>query len=138
MLVRDCMSTRIEKVAPDTPLAECARKMRDLDIGSLPVWEDGALAGIVTDRDICCRAVADGLDIGKTVARDVMSTEVASCFDDQDYEDAAHMMEGRHLRRLAVMDRENRMVGLLTVDDLARHSYILAGEVLRAAAPTAH
>ncbi|MDH3241625.1 MAG: CBS domain-containing protein [Alphaproteobacteria bacterium] len=138
MLVKECMSSKIETVAPDTPLQECARKMRDLDIGSLPVWEDGKLAGMVTDRDICCRAVADGRDIAATFAGDVMSRDVACCFDDHDYEDAAHMMEDKHLRRLAVMDRENRMVGILTVDDLARHSYILAGEVLRAVAPTAH
>ena len=138
MLVKECMSRTIETVSPDTPLQECAEKMRDLNVGSLPVWDDGKLAGMVTDRDICCRAVADGRDTAKTCARDVMSTDIACCFDDQDYEDAAHVMEDRHLRRLAVMDRENRMVGMLTVDDLARHSYILAGEVLRAVAPTAH
>lgn len=138
MLVKECMSAKIETVAPEAPLQECAQKMRDLDIGSLAVWEDGKLAGIVTDRDICCRAVAEGRDIAATFARDVMSEDVACCFDDYDYEVAAHLMESKHLRRLAVMDRENRMVGILTVDDLARHSHILAGEVVSAAAPAAH
>lgn len=138
MLVKECMSTRIETVTPETTLQECARKMRDLEIGSLPVWEDGKLAGMITDRDICCRAVAEGLDTVVTRVADVMTADVTCCVDEQDYEDAAHMMEDRQLRRLAVLDREGKMVGMLTVDDLARHSYILAGEVLRAAAPIAH
>lgn len=138
MLVKECMSTKIETVAPDLPIQECASKMRDLAIGSLAVCEDGKLIGMVTDRDICCRAVADGREIATTIARDIMSQDVASCFEDYSYEEAAHLMESKHLRRLAVMNRDNRMVGILSVDDVARHSQILAGEVVKAAAPAAH
>lgn len=138
MLVKDIMSTKVETVTPDTPVADCAKKMRDLGIGALPVWEDGTLSGMITDRDVCCRAVAEGRDLARTVARDIMSTDVASCFDDQDYENAAYRMEGRRLRRLAVIDHDSRVVGMLSVDDLARHSAIVAGEVLKAAAPAAH
>jgi len=138
MLVKECMSARIETVKPDTTIQDCAKTMRDLDIGLLPVWTDGKLAGMITDRDICIRAVADGRDLAKTCARDIMSKDVAWCFDDQSCADAALQMEGKHLRRLAVMNRDKKMVGVLSVDDLARHDFTLAGEVLKAAAPTAH
>jgi CBS domain-containing protein len=139
MLVKDAMSTKVETVAPDTTLQECARKMRRMDIGALPVWSDGSLVGMVTDRDICCRAVGDGRDPAIVTARDVMSKNIASCYDDEDCTDAARTMRAKHLHRLVVMDRKKKaMVGLLSVDDVARYSHDLAGEILEAAAPWPH
>jgi CBS domain-containing protein len=138
MLVKDTMSTHVESVAPDTTVQECARKMRQTDVGLLPVWEDGKLIGIVTDRDVCCRAVGEGRDPATMTAREIMTSETSSCFEDQDYADAARLMKAKHLRRLAVMNRKQEMVGLLSVDDLARYSHDLAGEVLEAAAPWPH
>ncbi len=138
MLVKELMSSKVETVNPDTSIKDCAAKIRDLDIGSLPVWDNGKLAGMITDRDICCRVVAEGRDLATTCARDIMTENVAWCFDDQNAEDAAHVMEEKHLRRLAVMSHDDKIVGMLTVDDLARASSGLAGEVLKAAAPTAH
>lgn len=135
MLVKEVMARSVQYVSPSATLQECARRMRDLHIGSLPVWENGKLAGMITDRDICCRAVAEGRDPAKTKARDIMSKDVTFCFDDQECDDAAHMMEERHIRRLAVLNRRRSMVGLLSVDDLARCSHALAGEVLEAAKP---
>ena len=138
MQVKQYMTSEVESVTPDAPIAECARKMRDANIGSLPVWEDGQLLGIVTDRDICCRAVANGLDPDETAARDVMSEDIARCYDDQDCTEAADIMEDKHIRRLAVMDRDEAIVGFLSVDDLARCSHDLAGEVLEAASSPVH
>lgn len=135
MLVKELMTTKVEYVNPDITLQECARRMRDLNIGSLPVWENGKLAGMITDRDICCRAVAEGRDPARTKVREIMTKDVAFCFDDQDCDAAAHMMEGKHIRRLAVLSRKRSMVGFLSVDDLARGSHQLAGEVLEAARP---
>jgi len=141
MKVKDAMSKHVEFVGPETKLGECARKMRQLDIGALPVRKNGKIVGIITDRDICCRAVGevgDGRDPTTLEAKEIMTGVVASCFDDDDCVDAAHLMMEKHLRRLAVMDRKHALVGVLSVDDIARYSHNLAGEILDAAAPEPH
>ncbi len=138
MLIKEIMSSSVESVEPGLSIAECARKMRDLDIGCLPVLNNGQLIGMITDRDICCRAVADERDVAKSAAEDIMTKDVTFCFDDQDCEDAAHLMEEKHLRRLVVLSREKATVGVLSVDNLACCSHDLAGGVLEAAAPSAH
>jgi len=136
MLVKEIMTSKVEFVGPALSIQDAARKMRDLNIGSLPVWENGQLLGMITDRDICCRAVAEGRDTVKTAVREIMSRDVSSCFSDDDVADAARLMEEKHIRRLAVVNRDRTMAGFLSVDDLAHHSYHLAGEVLDAARPT--
>ena len=118
MHVRDLMSRRVEWVNPVIPIREAARKMRDLGIGCLPVGEGGHLLGILTDRDIACRAVSDGRDADRTRVRDVMTKGVASCFEDQSLLDAAAIMRDRQVRRLPVLDRHGRVVGILSVHDL--------------------
>lgn len=139
MLVREFMSARTESVKPDTTLRDAAIKMRDLNVGALVVVEDGEAAGVVTDRDICCRAIADGRDPVKTRVRDIMSKDVTHCYIDEDISDAAHIMENRHIRRLLVLNRDKTMAGFLSVDDLARASHRLAGEVIEhARAARAH
>lgn len=138
MFVKEAMSTKVETVAPDTTIQECAQKMRDLNIGALPVWEDGQFIGMVTDRDICCQIVGDSRDPATIAAREIMSTDATYCWVDQDCSEAAHLMEDKHLRRLAVLNREREMVGFLSVDDLARFSHDLAGKVLEASAPARH
>ena len=138
MLVKEIMSKKVEWVHPDLSIQECAQKMRDLNVGTLPVQQDGQLIGVLTDRDICCRAVAEECDMEATTAREIMSKEITSCFDDQECSDAARLMEDKHIRRLAVLDKEKHMIGMLSVDDLARCSHDLAGEVLEAAAGTVH
>ncbi len=135
MLVKEIMTPKIESITPGLSLKEAAQKMRDLHIGSLAVWEDGGLVGIITDRDICCRAIANGLDPLRTTVRAIMTQQVAFCFGDDEIASAAHMMESRQLRRLAVLDHNKAMVGFLSVHDLARYSHHLAGEVLEAATP---
>lgn len=135
MLVKEIMSPKVETVGPDLSVQESARKMRELNVGSLPVWDNSKLIGMVTDRDISCRAVADGRDPAKTKVREIMTKNITTCFDDQDCADAAKLMEDKHIRRLAVLNRDKAMVGFLSVDDLARCSHELAGEVLEAARP---
>ncbi len=130
MLVKDVMTRQPEWIAPETTLLNAAKTMHDKDIGALLVGENDRIIGMVTDRDIACRGVAQDLSPAKTPVRKVMSEKIIWCFDDQAIEDAAHLMEGKKVRRLAVMNREKRMVGFLSVDDLAHQTHQLSGEVL--------
>lgn len=138
MLVRDIMTPRLESVMPSSSLRVAARKMRNLNLGSLPVAEDGRLIGMITDRDICCRGVANGHDPALTSVREIMSPEVLFCFSDDDVADAVRLMEDYHIRRLPVLYRNKALAGFLSVDDLARYSRQLAGEVLDRARPAQH
>jgi len=134
MLVKEAMRLGTEWVGPETKVKDMAVKMRDLAIGSLAVCNDGRLTGIVTDRDIALRCCADSKDPAKTNAKDIMTKDIAWCYSDQDIEDATHLMEERHIRRLPVLDRTEKLVGFLSVDDLSRKgSFNLAGEVIQAA-----
>ncbi len=130
MLVKEVMTPKAEWVAPGTTLLEAAKRMRDKDIGSLLVGEHDKIIGMVTDRDIACRGIARNLDPANTPVRKVMSERIFWCFDDQEIENAAHLMEKKKVRRLAVMNREKRMVGFLSVDDLAHRAHALSGAVL--------
>jgi CBS domain-containing protein len=136
MLVKEVMTPSMDSVDPGLSLQEAARKMRDINIGSLPVWEKGELLGMITDRDICCRAVAEGRDAARTTVREVMSRDATCCFSDDDIADAAQLMERKHIRRLAVLNHDRTMAGFLSVDDLAHYSHQLAGYVLDAARAT--
>jgi CBS domain-containing protein len=138
MLVKEIMTRKMEFVLPTASLREVARKMRSLNIGSLPVAENGKLIGMITDRDICCRGVADGLDPVLTEVREIMSRDVAFCFSYDTVNDAVRQMEQRHIRRLAVLNSDKTVAGLLSVDDLAHYSRQLAGEVLDSAEPVHH
>ena len=130
MLVKEVMTPKAEWIDPETTLLEAAKRMRDKDIGSLLVGEHDKIIGMVTDRDIACRGIAQDLDPANTTVREVMSERILWCFDDQEIENAAHLMENKKVRRLAVMNREKRMVGFLSVDDLAHRAHALSGEVL--------
>lgn len=138
MLVKEVMSTHLETIAPTTTVQECARKMDRSGIGVLPVWENEQPIGMVTDRDICCRVVAPGKDPAETPARDIMSKDSTYCFEDQDCAEAARLMKDKGVRRLTVLDRKQAMVGVFSVDDLARCSHDLAGDVLETIAPWPH
>ena len=129
IMTRDPVVTR-----PDATLREAARTMRELDSGVLPIGEDDRLLGILTDRDITVRATAEGKDPNSTAVREVMSSEVVSCFEDEDERDAAAKMEQHQLRRLVVLDRNERLVGIVSLGDLAVHTADdrIAGEVTEA------
>jgi CBS domain-containing protein len=130
MLVKEVMTAQAEWIGPETTVLDAALKMRDKDIGSLLVGEDDRIIGIVTDRDITCRGIAVDPNPAKMPVSKVMTKEIVWCFDDQTIEDAAHLMETKKVRRLAVMNREKRLVGFLSVDDLSHHGHGLSGEIL--------
>jgi len=138
MLVKEVMSTKVEAITPTTTIRECARKMEQLGVGALQVWQDGAAVGLVTDRDICFRVVGAGKDPATTPAREIMTKALTSCFEDQDCKEAARLMTNKGVRRLTVISRNQATVGILSVDDLARCSHDMAGEVLEAVAPWPH
>jgi CBS domain-containing protein len=133
MKLKDVMTPNVECVGPDATIREAARKMRDLDVGPLPICDNDRLAGMVTDRDLAVRAVAEGRDPNATCVRDVMTPEVVYCFEDQDVREAARVMEEKQLRRLLVLNRDKRLVGIVSLGDLAVDtSKRQAGEVLQA------
>ena len=123
MRVRDVMSRGVECIGPERTIQEAARKMRDMDVGPLPVCGDGErLIGMITDRDITVRAIAEGCDPKQTTVREVMSEGIRFCFEDDDIEAAARMMQDEQIRRLVVLDENKRLVGIVALGDLATQS----------------
>lgn len=120
MFVKEIMTPEAGCVGPEMCLQDLAGKMREMDVDCLPVMNGERLVGMITDRDITYRAVADGRDPTATTVRDVMSTEISSCFDDQHVGDAARIMAEKHVRRLLVLDHDEKMVGILALGDLSR------------------
>lgn len=133
MKVKDVMHTGVTFVEPTASLKEIAKRMRDDDVGVIPVRADGQLVGVVTDRDIACRAVANSENVSKLTARDVMTENVACCSPDDDIAVAIKAMERKKIRRLAVTDSQIGMVGMLSLGDISHKvPKELSGEVLRA------
>ena len=134
MQVRDVMTNWAECVLPADSLQEAARKMRDLNIGPLPVrGDDDRLVGILTDRDITVRAVAEGCDPRATAVQNVMTRDVVFCFKDQDVQEAARLMQQYQVRRLVVLNQDERIVGIVSLGDLAveTEDQKLAGKTLK-------
>ena len=119
MQIQDVMTADVSFVRPDTPILEIARKMREDDIGSTPVVENDRLVGMVTDRDIVVRAIADGGDLSAMTARDAMSPGVLYCFADETVEAVLENMGDQQIRRLPVVNREKRLVGIVSIGDIA-------------------
>ncbi len=119
MLIRDCMTKTVELANPDMTIREAAKKMRDGDFGILPIGDGDRLVGMVTDRDIAIRAVADGKDADQTKLSEIMSKKVLYCFEDQSIEDVAKNMGDNQVRRLVVLNREKRLVGMVSLGDVA-------------------
>jgi CBS domain-containing protein len=120
-------------ISPHEMLRTAAQRMKALNIGFLVVYDvPTGVVGVITDRDITVRAVAEGLDPASTQVREAMTTHVASCYDDDDLEDAAWLMERKAVRRLVVLNRAHELVGVLSLDDVARAlgAERLAGHVL--------
>ena len=117
--IKDVMSTEFKIVSPDISLKDAACCMRDGDYGYLPVGENDRLTGTLTDRDIVIRGVAEGMD-PDTPIRQVISENVIYCYDDDNVQDAAKLMERHQIRRLVILNRSKRVCGILTVGDIAR------------------
>jgi CBS domain-containing protein len=132
MQIRDIMTRRVEVVHPDATIEEAAEKMKRLDVGPLPVCDGERLLGMVTDRDITVRATSEGRDPKNTRVRDVMTEEVFYCFDDQSVDEAAEIMRRAQIRRLPIVNRDKRLVGIVSLGDLAVQTgdQELSGEVL--------
>jgi CBS domain-containing protein len=119
MKIRDCMNTGVQIANPDETIETAARMMAKIDAGALPVGEDDRLVGMITDRDIAVRAVAEGL--GPTTAiRSVMSSDVRYCFEDEDVGHVLKNMGDIQLRRLPVLNRKKRLIGIVSLADVAK------------------
>jgi len=119
MKVKEVMHKGVDWVSPDTPLTEVAKLMRAHDVGCVPIGEDDKLVGMVTDRDIVCKGLADGeFDSKSAVARDVMSDGIHCCREDDDLAKAVHHMEQLKVRRLPVINKNKRMVGIISMGDV--------------------
>ena len=117
MKVSDCMSRNVRLCSPDDSLRDVARKMKEADAGAMPVGEKGRLIGMITDRDIVVRVVAEGKS-PDTLVRDAMTREVYYAFDDEDLDAAAATMSQLKIRRLPVLNHQRRMVGILSLGDV--------------------
>jgi len=121
MKVREIMTPAAETIQPEATVEEAAQRMRDLDIGGLPVVSDGKLVGFVTDRDLVVRGIADGKEVSRTKIREVMTPEVVCAYEDEDEREASQRMGEHMIRRLMVCDHEGHAIGMLSLGDLAVH-----------------
>lgn len=122
MKLSEIMTRDVVVMQPDDSLQSAAKKMRDRNIGFLPVCDGEELIGVISDRDITIRALADGMDVNIMLGRDLMTVPAIYCFDDQEVNEAAKIMEENQIRRLVVLSRdEKRLVGVISLGDLARN-----------------
>jgi CBS domain-containing protein len=120
MKVKDAMHKGVDWVGPETPVTELAKLMCEHDIGAIPIGENDRLIGMVTDRDIVCKGLAQAnFNLSSATARDVMTPEIHCCREDDDLAKAVRHMEGLKVRRLPVINRNKRMVGILSLGDVS-------------------
>lgn len=118
MQAQDLMTRDVTTVNPDETLRKAAKRMAEMDVGALPVSENERLVGMVTDRDIAVRGIAEGKG-PKAKVREVMTPEIKYCFHDQEVDEIAANMADIQLRRLPVVDHDKRLVGILSLSDIA-------------------
>jgi CBS domain-containing protein len=131
MYVREVMTPDVVIASPDDTLQRAAEMMIDIDVGVLPVGENDRLVGMLTDRDITIRAVAAGKEPAECKVREVMSPEIRYIYDDESIEDAARNMTQLQVRRLPVLNREKRLVGIVSLGDLALKKKSNAADALK-------
>ena len=119
MKVREAMTREVTLANPDQTICDAARMMAECDAGALPVGDNDRLVGVITDRDIAVRAVAKHLS-PDTPVREVMTRQVLYCYDDEDVEHVARNMGDNQVRRLPVLNREKRLVGIVSLGDLSQ------------------
>jgi len=130
MKVSEAMTRDVRVASPDETIRKAAQTMASLDAGVLPVGENDHLVGMITDRDIAIRGIATGKG-PKAKVRDVMTEDVKYCFDDQDVEEVTRNMADIQVRRLPVLNREKRLVGILSLGDIVSRDSKDAGDALR-------
>lgn len=140
MKINEIITRDPEVIRPDAVLVDAAQRMNSLDVGMLPVCDGERLVGMITDRDITVRGVAQGHDPKTARVQEVMTPEVIYCFDDEDVKDVAKTMEEKQVRRLPVLNRDKRLVGIVSLGDLAVRTgkEKLAGEVLERVSEPGH
>lgn len=116
--ISDVMHTGVETHAPDALLTAIAKTMKEKDIGAVPIVEKGQLVGIITDRDITTRALANGKDFSRLAARDAMTTDVEACLDTDSAEAAVKAMQKRKVRRLPVLNQRKQVIGMVSLGDI--------------------
>jgi CBS domain-containing protein len=120
MRISEIMTRDPELIEPNATIRDAAKRMKNEDIGALPIGENDRLIGMVTDRDIAVRAVAEERDPASTTVRDVMSEKIYYCFDDDDIEEVARCMADNQVRRLPILNRDKRLVGIVSLADIAQ------------------
>lgn len=134
MKIKDIMSKKVQIVTPDTLLHDVAKKMQDSDCGSILVAENDRLVGVITDRDLALRCVAESHHPAETTAEQVMTKEILYCHDNDEIEDVALNMTRNKVRRMPVLDKDKRLVGIISLGDMAAHStdhhYLVCGKAL--------
>lgn len=132
MKIREIMTPDAQCIQPDETLVDAASLMRQLDVGVLPVCEDGSIVGMLTDRDIAIRAVAEARDPCRTLVREIMSSHTISVYEDDTVEEAVRVMEENQIRRAPVLNHAQKLVGIVSLGDIAVDaSSALSGEVLK-------
>ena len=138
--LREIMTRNVEIIAPKTTVQEAAKKMKDLNVGAIPVCDGDKLAGMITDRDLVVRVLAEGRNPKTVPVSDAISTDVVFCFEDDDVERASQLMAQHQIRRLPIMSSRKRLVGMVTLGDLAVHGKNpeVSGGVLQQVSTPAH
>ena len=129
MKVSECMTPAVEIASPEDTIQHVARTLREIDAGSMPVGENDRLVGMITDRDIAVRAIADGKG-PDTKVREVMTQNIHYCFEDEDIDDVSEQMADHKVRRLPVLNRDKRLVGIISLGDVSLSDGASSGEAL--------
>ena len=137
MKISDCMTPHVRLCAPNDTIQDAARTMKEMDVGLLPVGENDRLVGTITERDIVVRALAAGQGVDCPV-KDVMSPGIHYCFDTDTIEEVAEKMAEQQVRRLPVLNQQKRMVGIVSLGDLAKASEKTIGKTLKSISKTAN
>ena len=132
MQVKEIMSSNVQVTYPGCTLQDAADRMKVLDFGALPVCDGDRVVGMITDRDITVRAIAEGWDPWTTSVREIMTPDAVCCFEHQQVTEAARLMKDRQVRRVMVLDRRQRLVGVISLGDVAvgPADDVLAGQTL--------
>ena len=131
MQIKDVMSTDFQWVPPETTLAEAAKLMKDKSIGFIPIGKDDRLIGTLTDRDIVIRGLADSLDLSTASVKNIMTKKLLYCYEDQELDEICMNMAENKIRRLPVVNKEKRLVGIVSLGDLSHGLAQESGQALK-------
>lgn len=141
MQIQEIMTPNPEMISVDASLMDAAEKMKDLDVGMIPVAQEGSVVGILTDRDIVVRGIAENKDPSETKVKDIMSTDVVTCPVDSSVEDAVNAMEQNKVRRLIITERSGKPAGIVSLGDIATKAHQkveMGGEALSKVSQPSH